>query len=188
MPREVVADPRWKRPPKAASRCGTNARHSPPGREPLLDCPEASSKVWTVRKAARRLGEPWKQVGWLLMTARRAGGGGLSGRRSFAQEPLGPCCRALQPLSRRAGGRGAPQPRFPRVEPSEPPQRGWICKPTFEGPAINTSPAQKTYTDTWLIFRSARRPNAIFAFLVHHLRVRVDECVPTRYCSLSWRR
>ena len=136
MPREVVADPRWKRPPKAASRCGTNARHSPPGREPLLDCPEASSKVWTVRKAVRRLGEPWKQVGWLLMKARRAGGGGLSGRRSFAQEPLGPCCRALQPLSRRAGGRGAPQPRFPRVEPSEPPQRGWICKPTFEGPAI----------------------------------------------------
>ena len=136
MPHEVVADPRWKRPPKAASRCGTNARHSPPGREPLLDCPEASSKVWTVRKAARRLGEPWKQVGWLLMKARRAGGGGLSGRRSFAQEPLGPCCRALQPLSRRAGGRGAPQPRSPRVEPSEPPQRGWICKPTFEGPAI----------------------------------------------------
>ena len=43
-------------------------------------------------------------------------------------------------------------------------------------------------TDTWLIFRSGPSSERDFAFLVYHLRVRVDECVPTRYCSLSWRR
>ena len=47
---------------------------------------------------------------------------------------------------------------------------------------------KKTYTDTWLIFRSGPSSERDFAFLVYHLRVRVDECVPTRYCSLSWRR
>ena len=123
MPHEVVADPRWKRPPKAqgkaASRCGTNARHSPPGREPLLDCPEASSKVWAVRKATRSLGEPWKQVGWLLMKARRS----------------------ERPPLLRAGTFGALLPSFAAAQP---PCRWPGCPPTKvpQGRAFRASSAR----------------------------------------------